>query len=150
MAAMSARGVQIRRADVAELLALRHAILRAGLPAESAKFEGDLEPTAIHLAAELDGKIVGCCTLIQRPFESEPAWQLRGMAVDGRIQRTGVGGALLSEVDRLIRPANPSRLWCNARVPASDFYRRHGWIEVGTVFDIPTAGPHIRMMRRWV
>ena len=146
---MNPQPFQIRRADVAALLALRHAILRAGLPADSARFEGDDEPTAIHLAVERDGQIIGCCTLIRRPFEGQPAWQLRGMAVDGSVQRSGVGEALLREVDRIVRASETPRLWCNARAPASGFYGKNGWIEVGRVFEIPTAGPHIRMLRNW-
>ena len=38
-------------------------------------------------------------------------------------------------------------IWCNARTHAAGFYARHGFRTQGGVFDIPTAGPHYRMLR---
>ena len=35
------------------------------------------------------------------------------------------------------------------RVPAERFYHRLGWKTVSEVFEIPTAGPHVRMTRVW-
>jgi len=29
-----------------------------------------------------------------------------------------------------------------------EFYRKHGWEIVSAVFDIPTAGPHFKMVRK--
>ena len=44
---------------------------------------------------------------------------------------------------------SPVRLfWCNARVPALRFYQRHGWRIVSDQFDIPTAGPHRKLVKR--
>lgn len=141
--------VIVRRATVRELIDLRHRVLRAGLHVETAHFEGDDEPDAVHLAAEWDGRVVGCCTLIRRPFEGRDGWQLRGMAVEPELQRLGIGAALLAEVDRFMRTQPPDLLlWCNARVPASGFYERLGWRIVSEVFDISTAGPHVKMIRR--
>jgi hypothetical protein len=37
--------------------------------------------------------------------------------------------------------------WCNARVVALAFYRAQGWIVISDEYDIPTAGPHRRMLR---
>jgi GNAT superfamily N-acetyltransferase len=145
---MSQPDVFVRRAAVEELIELRHRVLRAGLPVETAHFEGDHEPDALHFAAELRGRIVGCCTLIRRPYEGRPGWQLRGMAVEPELQRSGIGAALLAEVDRFMQSQPPELvLWCNARVPASRFYLKHGWECVGEVFEIWTAGPHVRMIR---
>ena len=135
-------------------MGLRHRVLRAGLPAESAHFEGDDEPRTVHLAAVLDGgAVVGCLTLLRRPWTAggieEPAWQLRGMAVDPLSQRTGVGSALLAAADRTVAASGgPALLWCNARKVALGFYETHGWRVASDEFDIPTAGPHRRMIRR--
>jgi GNAT superfamily N-acetyltransferase len=135
----------VRVAPVSQTIDLRHRVLRAGLAVETAHFDGDDEPDAIHLVAELDGRVVGCCTLIRRPFEGAAGWQLRGMAVEPGLQRRGIGAALLARAHAL---RGGEGLWCNARVPASGFYRSHGWEDVGDVFDIPTAGPHVRMRYR--
>jgi predicted GNAT family N-acyltransferase len=42
----------------------------------------------------------------------------------------------------------PDLLWCNARTPAVRFYQKQGWTPVGEEFDVPLAGPHVRMFKR--
>ena len=39
-------------------------------------------------------------------------------------------------------------LWANCRTPAAVFYSKAGWIKVSDEFEIPTAGPHFKMVRR--
>lgn len=138
----------IRPAQVGEIIDLRWRILRAGLERETAFFEGDNEPTTIHFVADRDGKIVGCATILQRPWQDGLAWQLRGMAVEQGLQRGGVGRLLLEQVERTVRQAPYSlQLWCNARTPATPFYQKLGWQIVGPEFVIPTAGPHFKMAK---
>jgi GNAT superfamily N-acetyltransferase len=140
--------IEIRLAKLDQILDLRWRVLRAGLPRQTAIFEGDEEPTTRHLAAVLDGRVVGCATLLRRPWMNQPAWQLRGMAVDPQHQRRGIGTLLLQAIEGIVRAEPHSlQLWCNARTPAIEFYRRHGWQRVGQEFVIPTAGPHYRMCK---
>ena len=140
-----------RIARIDELLDLRWKILRAGLPRESAHFDGDGEPTTHHFGAFLSDQAIACATFLRRNFESEPAWQLRGMAVSAEHQRTGIGAGLLDFAERFVLQQNHSSLlWCNARVPASKFYVRHGWRIVSPQFEIPGAGPHVKMTKRIV
>lgn len=142
--------MRVRRGTAAEVIALRHAILRARLPRETAVFPGDEKPDAIHVVAEApDGRIVGCVTLHPSTWNDAPAWQLRGMATDPAVRGTGVGRAMLDAVEREVRTASPVRqLWCNARVPAAGFYQHAGWAIESEQFEIPTAGPHVRMSKR--
>jgi predicted GNAT family N-acyltransferase len=143
--------IQIRPASIQEILDLRWRILRAGLGREAANFDGDDEPTTLHFAAVADVAIVGCVTILHRPWEDQPAWQLRGMAVEPALQRGGVGGRLLAIVETAVRAVPHSlQLWCNARTPATGFYRKHGWQLVGNEFEIPTAGPHVKMTKRLI
>ncbi len=148
--------MRVEAVAVGRIRPLRHRVLRPGLPAESAHFDGDDEPRAIHLAAiDGGGAVVGCLSLVRRPWvvdgAREPAWQLRGMAVEADLRGTGVGRLLLREADRRIAAAADGdltgRAWCNARSPAVGFYARHGWAAVGPEFEIPTAGPHFRMTK---
>jgi GNAT superfamily N-acetyltransferase len=143
------RAIFVRPVEVEKILRLRHAVLRAGLPLESASFEGDAAEDSIHLAA-LDGSsVVGCLTLHLNQWNREPAWQLRGMAVDPSYQRSGVGELLMQAAEAQVREVPvPRLLWCNARVPAIGFYRKMGWEVVSEQFEIPTAGPHVKMIRR--
>jgi len=138
----------IRPAAAREVIDLRHAVLRSGLPRETAIFAGDELSSTRHLVAELEGRIVGCVTLLRNDWNNEPAWQLRGMAVEPGLQGSGIGARLLAEAEQSILGSPTQLLWCNARVPASDFYKRHGWSVVSQVFDIPTAGPHVKMLKR--
>jgi GNAT superfamily N-acetyltransferase len=138
----------LRIAQIEELLDLRWKILRAGLPRESANFDGDDEPTTHHFGAFLDDEAIGCATFLRRDFEGEQAWQLRGMAVSPDHQRSGIGARLLDFAERFIlQKSHANLLWCNARVPASKFYEGHGWRIVSDKFDIPSAGPHVRMIK---
>lgn len=140
-------GSRIRRVPADHILDLRHQVLRQGLPREAAEFEGDRDPTALHWAAFDGDQLIGCVTLHPSRWESEPAWQLRGMAVADDYRKSGVGRELLQAVDSHVAGEAVHMLWCNARVPAATFYQRHGWQIVSEIFDIPTAGPHVRMIK---
>ncbi len=142
--------VSVRTVSVVEILSLRHAVLRAGMPLESAKFEHDEADGSVHFAA-YDGAasgVIGCCTLVRQPYESAPAWQLRGMAVVPAARKLGIGRRLLDAAEAHIRGTPFSSVWwCNARIVAVPFYQRLGWQIVSPLFEIPTAGPHHRMLR---
>lgn len=147
---MATDEVIIRAARTEEVIELRHAILRTGLPRELAYFDGDDEPTTHHVVAERHGKIVGCATVLRRPWNGAPAWQVRGMAVAPELRGRGVGAMLLEELERIVaRDVKPSlQLWCNARVPARRFYEQHGWVVASDEFAIEHAGPHVKMVKR--
>lgn len=138
--------IEIREARVEEIVLLRHRMLRQGLPIEEAHFEGDAEPTTHHFAAFDGDRAVGCATFVLNHWDGEPAWQLRGMATDTALQRGGVGRALLAHAVEAVLASSPVHLfWCNARVPALEFYRKQGWEVTSDEFEIPTAGPHRKM-----
>ncbi|MGH7176027.1 MAG: GNAT family N-acetyltransferase [Tepidisphaeraceae bacterium] len=138
----------LRRAIADEVVDLRWRVLRAGLARELAVFEGDDEPTTRHIVAEIDGKIVGCATVLQRPWNGRPAWQVRGMAVEPELRGSGIGAKLLDKIDQIVRTEGHStQLWCNARTPVIEFYRRHGWEVASEPFEVAHAGPHVKMAR---
>jgi GNAT superfamily N-acetyltransferase len=156
-----ANDVAIRRASLEELVDLRHAVLRHGLPRAAAFFPGDDAATSRHYGAFRDAEVLCCATLHASEWDGEPAWQLRGMATAPGARRQGLGRRLLAvmEADLLAdaRAGTPSHpraggtpilLWCNARVPALGFYGEMGWRVVSGEFEIPTAGPHVRMVKR--
>lgn len=144
--------IAVQHATADEVRPLRHAVLRAGLPSESARFDGDDESATFHLAAQDGGAIVGVVSLMARPMSDAanddpagPAMQLRGMAVADTHRGTGVGAVLLREACRIARERGVRVIWCNARTPAAGFYLRFGFRQHGDAFDVPTAGPHVRM-----
>jgi GNAT superfamily N-acetyltransferase len=140
--------VIVRRARLDEILALRHAVLRPGRPLERAWFDGDDDPTTVHVAALQAEVVVGCATVMRRPFEGEDAAHLRGMATRHGHEGRGVGTAVLSAVEAAAQEWGVAIAWCNARTSARAFYERAGWTAVTPEFDIPDVGPHVRMTRR--
>ena len=142
--------ISIRQTSAQAIRPLRHSVLRAGLPLEAAVFDGDEEATSRHLAAlDQSGKLVGCASIVWRSFNDEPAWQLRGMAIDDGLRGRGIGRLLLSRIELLVLDeGHSSTLWCNARTPAVGFYLAMGWKEFGEEFQVETAGPHYRMVKK--
>jgi GNAT superfamily N-acetyltransferase len=140
--------ITIGPVGVEEIVDLRHAVLRPGLARETAYFPGDRDPLTIHLAAKDGQTVVACATVLVNQWQGRPACQLRGMAVDPPYQRRGVGARLLAQIERLAAENGVDVIWANARKPAVEFYRKHGWEIVSGAFEIPTAGPHFKMVRK--
>jgi GNAT superfamily N-acetyltransferase len=69
--------------------------------------------------------------------------------VDEQHQRHGVGQELMRRAEEAAAAeGNAGWLWCNARTPAAAFYQKQGWTVVSEVFEIPTAGPHVKMSKK--
>ncbi len=141
----------MRRISAGETIAVRLPILRPGFPRESAVFDGDDALDTCHFGGFVDRRLAGVASIYrvrmpERP-EIEQAWQLRGMATLPEVRGIGIGRALLAACEDAARERNASLIWCNARVTAAEFYRKHGWGVLGAEFDIPTVGPHFRMFR---
>ena len=141
-------GLRVEIVNVEKIVDLRHRVLRAGMPRESAVFAGDERETSRHFAAMDGGRVVGCLTLHLSEWEGRAAYQLRGMATEESVRGTGAGGLLLEAAEGFVRGTGVGQLWCNARVPAAGFYEKAGWRVMSEEFEIPTAGPHVRMVRR--
>jgi GNAT superfamily N-acetyltransferase len=143
--------IQIRLITAEETIPLRWAILRAGLARETSVFPNDEAPTSRHFGAFVDGEMVGVATIHRAPVPEDgsdvAAYQVRGMATVEKVRGLGVGGLLLGGCLEAARQAGARVVWCNARIPAAGFYARHGFVQQGDVFDIPTAGPHCVMTR---
>jgi len=145
-------GLELRRVSLNEILALRHDVLRPGLPRDTARFEGDDEAGTRHFGAFLrgTGELAACVSCMRRPRHGQDAWQVRGMATRGDVVRRGIGRALLEHALAALRDEpGPRLVWCNARVSALGFWERQGWSVVSAVFDIRGVGPH-RTMQRWL
>ena len=149
-----AQGIAICRVSISEIIDLRHRLLRAGLPLEAAQFPGDDEQTTWHIGVfyasfGADAALVSCGSFMLNSYKNEPAWQLRGMATETGFQGKGFGGKLLACAEaKIVEGSKLSRFWCNARVPAVPFYQKHGWKVDSEEFDIPTAGPHRKMIKK--
>jgi len=134
------------------ILPLRQRVLRAGFTLDESRFDADAHEHTRHLAAwapqpDRDAELIGCLSLMPSTWSEQFAWQLRGMAVAEGWRGRGVGQRLVGFASASLREHGESiRMWCNARVPAQGFYARMGWQTVSEEFEIPTAGPHVRMV----
>lgn len=142
---------RIRPATTDEIRPLRLDVLRRGMTNRSVNFDGDDDPTTIHLAAvDHDDRVVATSTWLERPTPTgDKAVQLRGMATARTLQGTGLGGRLLEEGIARARRHGFDRVWANARDAALPFYSRHGFSVVGDGFiESVTELPHHVVERR--
>jgi GNAT superfamily N-acetyltransferase len=152
--------IEFDETDDETLLDLRHLVLRAGRPRETARMGGDRDAGTLHAAARQGGRVVGCASFMRSTVnrelaqeaglpEGDSAWQLRGMATHPDVRGTGAGARLLDWAEARLREREPSVrvLWCNARTGAVGFYERQGWRVVSAEFDVPEVGPHVRMVK---
>jgi predicted GNAT family N-acyltransferase len=151
MKQVNGRTFELRKAKSQELYDLRWRILRQGLPIEEAMFDGDDAETSLHFAAVEHGvdRVVCCATFHLNQWEGKPAYQLRGMATESDCRGFGLGAGVLAIAEQEILRVTPIRLlWCNARTPALEFYKKQGWEVRSELFHIPTAGPHVKMTKK--
>jgi ribosomal protein S18 acetylase RimI-like enzyme len=99
------------------------------------------EPSAIHLAAWLDGQAVGAGRAY---FNSSGEAQIRGMAVDESRSRQGVGRAIIAELERRVKQRGATQMVLNARHTAIEFYEKCGYRVLG---ELPSEYPSIRYFR---
>jgi len=137
---------QVRRAPLQTIIDLRHRMLRACLPRDTAIFAGEDQPDKLHFAAYIEGLVVGCASLHPSVYENRAAFQLRGMAVEKVYQGLGIGRALVEAIEDETRRLDIGVIWANCRTPAVPFYKRMGWEIISDEFAIETAGPHFKMV----
>jgi GNAT superfamily N-acetyltransferase len=113
---------------------------------------GDDDPDTAHFCAlDSSDRVVGTGSVRPEapPWEpaSGPAWRLRGMATEPDVRGSGIGTAVLTAVIDHVAGLGGGLLWCHARTPAVEFYRRAGLVTRGEAWLDPAIGPHIVMWR---
>ncbi|GAA1793343.1 GNAT family N-acetyltransferase [Luedemannella flava] len=138
----------IEEVPLDDILDLRWRVLRPGQPRDSAMFAEDRRPGSFHLAYRDEaGDVVSCVTFIPQDLDGQPAWRFRGMATDEAQRGRGLGSEVLAAGLAGVAARGGGLVWCNARVSALEFYRRHGFAQRGEIFDIPNIGPHVVLTR---
>ena len=122
-------------------------MLRDDDPTAPVTFEGDDEPSTVHLGIDVDSHVVAVSTWMRRPFAERPAdiaVQLRGMATDPARQGAGLGALLLAAGLDRARSDGADLVWARARSTALAFYLANGFVRVGDEFvDATTGLPHV-------
>jgi predicted GNAT family N-acyltransferase len=99
----------------------------------------DKDAASVHAIAYVDGRAVGTGRLL-------PDGHIGRMAVLRHNRRSGLGGAILACLVDEARRRGMKVVVLSAQTHALGFYRKHGFLEVGAVFE--EAGiPHQEMRR---
>ncbi len=91
----------------------------------------DLDATATHALAAMDGRVVGTGRLV--PDESGAA-RIGRMAVDAPHRRTGIGGRVLRFLEDAARDQGYQQALLHAQVYVQTFYQAHGYAPEGEHF----------------
>jgi len=141
----------VKKVAPEETFALRHRVLRGHEPIERLRLPSDADPRSANFAAiDSDtGEVVGTAVVFPEapPWDVDAAgaWRLRGMATAEGWRSKGVGAAVLAAVIDHLTAEGGRLLWCNARLPAVNFYERAGFARLGEEWDEPFIGPHVVM-----
>ena len=127
-----------------ELVAFRRRILRAPLGLDFTAEQLAAERSDIHIAAYLEGELVGCVVLTAVDGSTV---KLRQMAVRPDHQGRGLGGRIVAFAERLAADRGCREIVLNARESAVRFYEHAGYAVTGEVFTEVTI-PHRRMVKR--
>ena len=129
-----------------QMIELRKSVLRKplGLTYSTEDLERDKNDLLIGAFEEDD--ILACCILTQK----EPGtFQLRQMAVDQKMQRNGVGTAIMYFAENLAKDAGGKEVMMHARKTAMGFYEKLGYAAVGDEFS-EVGIPHVEMKKNLV
>ena len=129
-----------------QMIELRKSVLRKplGLTYSTEDLERDKNDLLIGAFEEDD--ILACCILTQK----EPGTlQLRQMAVDQKMQRNGVGAAIMHFAENLAKDAGGKEVMMHARKTAMGFYEKLGYAAVGDEFS-EVGIPHVEMKKNLV
>jgi GNAT superfamily N-acetyltransferase len=139
--------LRVGKATLGDVRALRHAVLRPGLPLGVLDAPAE-DARATDIAAWDGERVVGCARVFPEPFgDASDAWRLRGMAVDPARQGQGIGRLVLAEAVETARAGGASLLWADARTTALRFYAANGFDRVGEEFLHGESGlPHYKIV----
>lgn len=131
---------------------LRLMVLRPGGILADCIFEGDDDPTTVHVAAsEMSGRIRAVGSYYEKvhsAIQAKRPIQLRGMASHPDVRGKGFGAEVLAYGMMIFYGGGADSIWCNAREVAVPFYEKHGFQKIGEPFEIANIGTHWVMFNK--
>ncbi len=136
--------MEIKLVTAADILPLRHKILRPGEKIEKAMYPDDDDSDTFHVAVYLENQLGSVATFVKESKSEFNGfgYRLRGMATESTRQNLGLGKAVLIYGLNECKKRNVDYVWCNARLIAFSFYEKLGFQFHGELFDIPGINLH--------
>ncbi|MCX2573122.1 GNAT family N-acetyltransferase [Pedobacter sandarakinus] len=107
---------------------IRHEVMYPELSLDAVKLPEDFD--GVHFGLYVDHKLTGVVSL----FNEGSIYQFRKLAILKDDQKKGYGKLLMDYLLDFCKIQNASKLWCNARVNAKEFYSKFGFIETDKTF----------------
>ena len=120
---------KIKEIDSQKTLPIRHLVMWPNKPLNYVKLP--LDNKGRHYGLYFDRKIISVISI----FKSNNELQFRKFATLKEYQGNGFGTKLLNFVFDLARQENINRIWCNARVDKTNFYKRFGLEKTDVFFE---------------
>ncbi len=98
--------------------------------AEITDMEMEADQEGIHFGAFANSELVGVISL----FREGDDFQFRKFAVGPAFQNKGIGAALLNYIGVFATNDGGAKLWCNARLGATGFYKKNGFALTDQMF----------------
>jgi predicted GNAT family N-acyltransferase len=140
---MSIKVIDHGSEDYRKMVNLRMEILRKPLGLSFTEADLEKEKQDILIGAFEDDELLACCVLSKI---GEDTCKLRQMAVRNKIQRTGLGAAMLNYAEQLAKDAGYKKMVMNARKTAKGFYEKLGYEIKGDEF-VEVTLPHFYMQK---
>lgn len=107
---------------------IRHLAMYPDKAYDFVKLDNDFD--GIHFGIYVDHDLAGVISL----FITGDVGQFRKFAVSPTLQQNGLGTQLLHYVIDFCKVQKLTKLWCNARVDAKEFYAKFGFHETETTY----------------
>lgn len=110
--------IEIKKAELDEILPIRHTVLWPDKPYAFVKVAGDEE--GMHFGLYLSDKLVTIISL----FREGESLRFRKFATLPEFQNQGLGKKMILFVMEYAKEAGFKRIWCDARADALNFLRK--------------------------
>ncbi|PCJ82371.1 MAG: hypothetical protein COA49_02445 [Bacteroidetes bacterium] len=152
--------IKVERVGCEALREVRFEVLWPHLEnSNEAKIDIDESKGALHLAAIIEGDIVGVvsvfdqkCDRYPHMFSGDNVARIRAMGVLEKMRGMNVGLALMREVEKL---STANVIWCDARKVSWGFYEKCGFLYASDVsgveykcYSVRDVGFHKTMYKR--
>ena len=107
------------------------------------EFDTD-DKTALHLVAFIDNIAVATCRIIEM---KNNAYAIGRVAVRFTFRGKGVGSAIVSAAEQLIKNSNGKEVFIHSQLRAVPFYERLGYVSNGD-YDEEEGCPHCMMIKK--